>query len=73
MGRALDLTNQRFGKLVAIRRLDEKKNGCFLWECKCDCGNICKVPASYLKNGNTKSCGCGKYDGLRKYKIFLDL
>lgn len=67
MSRALDLTNQRFGKLVAIRRLNEKKRGCYLWECKCDCGNICKVVGSSLTCGNTKSCGCGKYDGLKKY------
>lgn len=20
-----------------------------------------------LRNGNTKSCGCGRYDGLKKY------
>lgn len=65
----LELTNQRFGKLVALRRLDEKKGQLFLWECQCDCGNICKVPGSYLKSGNTTSCGCGKYDGLKKYNL----
>lgn len=67
MGKPLDLTGQRFGKLVALRRLDEKKGKLFYWECQCDCGNLCKVPGTYLKNGNTKSCGCSKYDGLKKY------
>ena len=67
MGKPLDLTGQRFGKLIALRRLDEKKGKLFLWECQCDCGAICKVPGTYLKNGNTKSCGCGKYDGFKKY------
>ena len=67
MGKPIDLTGQRFGKLVAVRRLDEKKRRIFLWECQCDCGNICKVDVSSLRSGNTKSCGCGKYDGLKKY------
>lgn len=67
MGKPLDLTGQRFGKLVALRRLEEKKGRVFYWECQCDCGNVCKVVGTYLKNGNTKSCGCGKYDGLKKY------
>lgn len=29
MGKPLDLTGQRFGKLVALRRLDEKKGKLF--------------------------------------------
>lgn len=65
MGKPLDLTGQKFGKLTAIRRLDEKKGRMFFWECLCDCGNTCKVVGTYLKNGNTKSCGCEKYSGLK--------
>lgn len=67
MGKALELTGQRFGKLTVQHRLNEKKNGLYLWECKCDCGNTCKVIGSSLKSGNTKSCGCGRYDGFKKY------
>lgn len=67
MPQPLDITGQRFGKLVALRRLNEKKGRIFLWECQCDCGNICKVSVTALRSGNTKSCGCAKYDGLKKY------
>ena len=57
-----DITNQRFGKLQAIKRLDIRlsKNQGYLWECLCDCGNIIQVSINDLKSGNTTSCGCSK-------------
>lgn len=55
--RAVDITGQRFGKLVAIECVGSKKNA-RLWRCKCDCGQETYVPASMLKSGNTRSCGC---------------
>ena len=54
----LDLTNQRFGKLIAIKKQNNKYYGGNLWYCKCDCGNFTSVKASALKSGNTQSCGC---------------
>ena len=56
--RLKDLTGQRFGRLVAIRLLDERKNGKTVWECQCDCGNMTQVGISQLREGGTKSCGC---------------
>lgn len=53
-----DLTNQRFGKLVALYPTDERLKTSVIWVCKCDCGNLCKKASSYLINGDTKSCGC---------------
>lgn len=57
-----DLSNQRFGKLLAIeesiRDDNSKKEQRVRWTCKCDCGKIISVVARDLKNGNTKSCGC---------------
>lgn len=38
MPKALDITNQRFGKLVAIQKAPSK-SGKTYWLCKCDCGN----------------------------------
>lgn len=55
-----DLTGQRFGRLVARKPMEERKNGYVLWECQCDCGNIAYVPTSLLTSGNTSSCGCLK-------------
>ena len=58
--RIKDLTGQRFGKLTALERLDEKSNRSYLWRCVCDCGNEVTVRANALTSGNTKSCGCAK-------------
>lgn len=57
MPKKLDLTNQRFGKLVALT--PTHKNGKTAWHCKCDCGNELDVFTFCLRNGNTSSCGCG--------------
>ena len=55
-----DLTNKRFGKLIAIRPTEERKNNSVVWECKCDCGNICYKSSRDLVNNFTVSCGCLK-------------
>lgn len=52
-----DLTNQRFGRLTALRFLGREKSNSY-WECKCDCGNICKRRASHITSGASSSCGC---------------
>ena len=52
----LDLTNKRFGKLVAL--YPESKNNRIYWYCKCDCGNFTSVQVSCLTKNITKSCGC---------------
>lgn len=60
MMKPLDITGQRFGRLMAIKRTDEKDkwNRCYMWECKCDCGEVCTVAVDQLRNGFVKSCGC---------------
>ena len=56
-----DLTGQRFGKLTVIKPAGKTNSeGLFLWECRCDCGNVVEVASHYLKNGNNRSCGCLK-------------
>jgi hypothetical protein len=55
----LDITGQRFGRLVAVKRLRlDKKRGHSVWLCACDCGNSKAVSISDLKSGSTVSCGC---------------
>ncbi len=67
--RAEDITGQRFGHLVAIKRA-ENKNGRTRWECRCDCGNTHTALTRNLKNGNCKSCGCMQH---QKQRGMLDL
>lgn len=57
MGKLIDLTGQRFGRLTVLERAWSRKGQLF-WRCKCDCGRICDVQGSSLRNGRTKSCGC---------------
>lgn len=52
-----DLSGQRFGRLVAIKRSDSPSTRS-LWTCKCDCGKIHDVLAQSLIPGLQKSCGC---------------
>ena len=53
----------RFGSLVVIDRAPVRPgNGSAYWRCKCDCGVECEVRGDYLRNGQTTSCGCKKYN-----------
>lgn len=61
MRKKLDLTNKRFGKLVAIK-IDGKNNcGKTMWLCKCDCGNYKSIDIhSLLRKDKTPTTTCGK-------------
>jgi hypothetical protein len=50
-----------YNNLEIIEDLNEKDDkGNWLCLAKCTCGNLIKRPGVYIKNGNTKSCGCLK-------------
>lgn len=53
-----NLENQRFGKLVVLKRAECGANKAYRWICKCDCGNETKVKETALIDGIVKSCGC---------------
>ncbi len=57
------LSGQKFGRLTAIERTNEKKGTNFIWRCRCDCGREIRVSANLLLNGSTKSCGCLRMEG----------
>lgn len=59
-----DISNRIFGKLEAIRPVGRDAFKNILWLCECSCGNTNVVSATRLIQGTTKSCGCGKYDGI---------
>lgn len=63
MGKAVDLTGKRFGKLTAIcyTYTANKKR---YWECKCDCGKVINAVAGSLVTGNTQSCGCQRAESI---------
>lgn len=57
MAKKIDLTGQRFGRLVVLNET-ENKNGRTRWNCLCDCGNYYETTTKTLRNGTCKSCGC---------------
>lgn len=59
----IDLTGQKFGKLLVLEKTNKRKWKSVIWKCQCDCGNIVEVDSHSLRKGNTKSCGCLKSKG----------
>ena len=63
-----DLTGQKFGRWVVIKRVEDCIFKCGSrkrqWLCECSCENhtIRTVLESNLKNGRSKSCGCLKVE-----------
>ena len=58
-----DLTGQKFGRLTAIKPIENHTNSngksmMTKWLCRCDCGNECNVQSGNLLSGHTLSCGC---------------
>ena len=58
MSKIIDISNQKFGHLLAIAPVNIKNSNHANWLCLCDCGNS-HITSSYsLRKGYTKSCGC---------------
>lgn len=54
-----DISNLRFGRLVAVRVIGKAKSRSLIWECVCDCGNVVsRTSASLNKAKGVCSCGC---------------
>lgn len=66
MGKMIDLTGQRFGRLKVISPAFKDKRNQWHWNCKCDCGNTKIIPGKNLRKGDTKSCGCIHSEQIRK-------
>lgn len=59
MGKKIELTGLRFGKLTVLSQTEKRADGgCVVWKCRCDCGNITEVSARRLIRGKVRSCGC---------------
>lgn len=55
--KTIELTGMKFGRWTVIKKVKSNKN-IAVWECVCECGTIKNVGSHYLRNGNSKSCGC---------------
>lgn len=78
MGKFVDLTGQRFGRLTAVKRAEDRIDSSgrhyVQWVCLCDCQRdkpecerrYIKVTASHLRSGHSTSCGCRLHETLLK-------
>lgn len=64
----LNVCGERFGRLVALVPIGSAGVGKAmkrLWRFKCDCGAEVVRKLSYVRNGDTQSCGCQKTERSR--------
>lgn len=66
MARAIiDMTGQKIGRWTVIERDMTLSSSRAYWICECECGNIKSVMGKYLRNKQSKSCGCLKEEKLK--------
>jgi len=56
MGRAIDITGMRRGRMTAIEPLRSEPGQGVMWLTQCDCGNESQALASSFRRGNHPSC-----------------
>lgn len=65
MGKLIDITGKRFGKLVVLDLHPNRDGqGKPTWLCQCDCGNKTLSAGSNLRVGLSTSCGCSRAESL---------
>ena len=57
MPKKLNLVGEVYGRLTVLEEA-EKIKGRVAWLCQCECGTLTVVKSKYLRNQDTKSCGC---------------
>ena len=65
------LIGQKYNSLTIIGF--EHRGKCWFWKCQCDCGKEIVAMPNKVRNGHTKTCGCGKVERCHalteKYRI----
>ena len=76
--RAVDITGQRFGRLIALSRVKRTRPHTeYIYRCRCDCGGIRLVRTHKLRAGTVTTCGCespfhpGNFVGKRFGKLVV--
>jgi hypothetical protein len=58
----IDLTGQKFGRLIALHPVGKTPLKEVTWLCICECRNEVVVSGTSLRRGHTRSCGCLQID-----------
>lgn len=71
MGKFIDLTGCKFGRLTVLSKGKARKRSdkgfTHYWICECDCGNTVEVRGDDLKSGRTQGCGCYQRQRAKEY------
>ena len=60
----VDITGQRFGRLLVLSQHGRDNQGAMLWECRCDCGRKIVTRGTALRASKSRSCRCLRLDRL---------
>lgn len=66
MGKRVDISGQRFSRLVVMGFSGTDSQRRSVWSCRCDCGNVVTVRWASLRDGHSVSCGCYNRDNARR-------
>ncbi len=64
MGKFIDETGRRFGRLVVLHRAKNRKTSAY-WKCQCDCGGNTETSGNHLRSGHSTSCGCIAFEKMK--------
>ena len=64
MGKFIDETGNRFGRLVVLYRVKNRRTSAY-WQCQCDCGRNTETSGSHLRTGHSTSCGCIAFEKMK--------
>jgi hypothetical protein len=67
MKTAIDLTGERFGRLVVLERVENSKHNAAQWLCQCDCGKRIIANSNNLRTLHTSSCGCKRAETTSRF------
>lgn len=62
MGTKLNISGERYGRLVVIAYHDMSTSRKSRWVCRCDCGNETVAIGNDLRSGAQISCGCARVE-----------
>jgi hypothetical protein len=69
MGKAIDITGQRFGRLTAVRFSHKQEPRYHYWLFKCECGQKKVIRKAHVTANKILSCGCYSQDRKDAMKI----
>ena len=70
MGKVIDETGNRYGRLIVLEEAGRDRLGHALWLCQCECGNTTVVRGSSLRTKETQSCGCLQRERVSESRAF---